>query len=353
MRIGAQRVALALLALVVLPGTTRAADRPAEAAPGDLSLARPTQFVTDETGRLPEHDRRALNERLAAFERETSNQVVFYVARRQPAGLKAETAALRALEEWRVGQAGISNGVVLMLFVGERTMGLAVGAGLDAAIPSALRQRILDEALRPQLRAGNLAGGLDAAAARILPAARQAGYRGIGRTAAETRAAPPVRTPRRGAEPAPLEPSRSFGPGTAALLILGLAAVALTAWLKPFPLPGLVCLVAAGLANTAFLVYSSLSTRVESERIERVVGSLVGVVGLVAISVYRWQGRNSASGSGEPLVSDPAYDEDAWRRSSSSDSYSPSASSSDSSSSSSFSGGGGSGNDGSGTGGSW
>ena len=77
MRIGAQRVALALLALVVLPGTTPAADRPAEAAPGDLSLARPTQFVTDETGRLPEHDRRALNERLAAFERETSNQVVF------------------------------------------------------------------------------------------------------------------------------------------------------------------------------------------------------------------------------------------------------------------------------------
>jgi uncharacterized membrane protein YgcG len=354
MRIGAHRIALALLALVDLAGTARAADRPAEAAPGDLGLARPTQFVTDETGRLPEHDRRALNERLAAFERETSNQVLFYVAQRQPAGLKAETAALRALDEWRVGQAGVSNGVVLLLFVGDRTMGLAVGAGLDAAIPRALRQRILDEALRPQLRAGSLAGGLNAAAARILPAARQAGYRGKGRTAAEAGAQPPVRAPRRPAAPAPQPPPLlySFGPGTAALLLLGLAAVAATGWLSPSPGPGLVCLVLAGLANTGFLVYSSLSARAASDLIERVAGSLAGFVGLIALSVYRRQSRASGAGSSES-VSDSTWDEDAWRRSSSSDSYSSSTYPSDSSSSSEFSGGGGSGSNGSGTGGSW
>jgi uncharacterized protein len=342
------RVALVLIALAA----SGSASASTSERRGGLGIARPTQYVTDETGRvLSEKDRQALNERLAAFERETSNQVVFYLARRQPAGTKAEAAALLALDDWQAGQAGLSNGVVLMLFVEDRTMGLAVGAGLDAALSADVRQRILLETLRPQLRSGNFRGGLYAAAAQILASARQAGYRGKGRTVAETRDAPArpaarsttAPPPRRAAQ-TPAAPSR-FGPGTAVLLVLALAAVGATVHLNPFDLPGLVLFATSGLANTVFLVYASLN-----ERTELVAGSLAAFVVLVAISGYRTQDQIAAIRSDERAASErnrPTDDD--WRR----DTSSSDVSSSSSSSSSGFSGGGGSSAGGSSSGSSW
>jgi uncharacterized membrane protein len=77
-----------------------------------------------------------------------------------------------------------------------------------------------------------------------------------------------------------------FGTGTGVLLALSVAAVALTLFLNPFGAPGFVAFAVAGLANTVFLVRSSLA-----DRTELVAGSIVGFVALIVIASYRNQER--------------------------------------------------------------
>ncbi len=161
----------------------------ASAAPPPVP-PRPAKYVTDNAGVLPPDRAAALNEKLAAFERETSNQVLFWVDRKVPEGTTLEEFANRCAHEWGVGQKGKSNGVTFFLFTEDRKMRMEVGYGLEGAIPDARAHRIDTEVIGPLLKAGDVAGGLDAGADAIFAAARGEPYKGTGRTAAETRGNP-------------------------------------------------------------------------------------------------------------------------------------------------------------------
>jgi uncharacterized protein len=163
---------------LVLPGAAFAAPPPVP--------PRPAKYVTDLAGVLPADRAAALNEKLAAFERETSNQVLFWVDRKVPEGTTLEEFANRCAHEWGVGQKGKSNGVTFFLFTEDRKMRMEVGYGLEGALPDARAHRIDTEIIGPLLKAGDVAGGLDAGADAIFAAARGEPYRGTGRTAAET-----------------------------------------------------------------------------------------------------------------------------------------------------------------------
>jgi uncharacterized protein len=128
-----------------------------------------------------------LNEKLAAFERETSNQVVFWIDRRVPEGTTLEEFANRCVHEWGVGRKGTSNGVAFFLFTDERRMRMEVGYGLEGAIPDARAHRIDSEIIAPLLKEGDVGAALDAGADAIFAAVRGEPYKGTGRTAAENR----------------------------------------------------------------------------------------------------------------------------------------------------------------------
>jgi uncharacterized protein len=163
----------------LLPGAARCAAPPVP--------PKPAKYLTDNAGVVsaPAADR--LNEKLAAFERETSNQVIFWIDRRVPDGTTLEEFANRCVHEWGVGQKGTSNGVAFFLFTDERRMRMEVGYGLEGAIPDARAHRIDTEIIGPLLKAGDVAGGLDAGADAIFAAVRGEPYKGTGKTAAETR----------------------------------------------------------------------------------------------------------------------------------------------------------------------
>lgn len=152
--------------------------------------ARPTKYVTDLVAAIPVDRAQSLNEKLAAFERETSNQVLVYVDGKVPEGTTLEEFANGAFRAWGVGQKGKSNGVVFFLFTGDRKMRMEVGYGLEGALPDARAHRIDTEIIAPLLKAGDVAGGLDAGTDAILAAARGEPYKGTGRTIAETGHAP-------------------------------------------------------------------------------------------------------------------------------------------------------------------
>ena len=147
---------------------------------------KPAKYVTDNAGVVSAPAANRLNEKLAAFERETSNQVIFWIDRKVPEGTTLEEFANRCVHEWGVGQKGKSNGVTFFLFTDERRMRMEVGYGLEGAIPDARAHRIDSEIIAPLLKAGDVGAALDAGADAIFAAVRGEPYKGTGRTAAET-----------------------------------------------------------------------------------------------------------------------------------------------------------------------
>lgn len=151
------------------------------------SLPKPSRYVTDRAGVLPEPRAAALNEKLAAFERQTSDQILVYVDRRVPEGTTLEELGAKSIREWGVGQKGKSNGLIFFVFSDDRKMRVEVGYGLEGAIPDARAHRVTDEIVKPYFRRGDFAGGIEAGVDGLLAAARGEPFAGTGKTAAEAR----------------------------------------------------------------------------------------------------------------------------------------------------------------------
>ena len=163
---------------------------PALASAAFTPPPRPESYATDRAGVLGEARRKALNERLAQFERETSNQVLVYVDRKLPADVTLEEFANRTFRAWKVGQKDKDNGVVFFAFVDDRKMRIEVGYGLEGVIPDARAKQITSGVVVPAFKKGDYGGGIEGASDALMKAARGE-YQGTGATVAE---APPPPT---------------------------------------------------------------------------------------------------------------------------------------------------------------
>lgn len=145
---------------------------------------KPDRYVTDTAGVLPADRAEALNGRLEQFERETSNQIVVWIAPRLPQDAVLEEFTVAVARKWAVGQAGKNNGAVLFVFTQDRKMRIEVGYGLEGPLPDAIAHRIQEEEILPRFRSGDYAGGIEAGVAAMI-AATKGEYKGSGRTVAE------------------------------------------------------------------------------------------------------------------------------------------------------------------------
>lgn len=66
----------------------------------------------------------------------------------------------RLFEEWKIGEAGKDNGILLFTTVGERRVRIEVGYGLEGDIPDITAGQILDEYVVPELRRNQWGPGL-------------------------------------------------------------------------------------------------------------------------------------------------------------------------------------------------
>ena len=165
------------------------------AAPAGAGVAvppRPERYATDRAGVIDATRLAALNERLAQFERDTSNQILVYIDRRVPAGTTLEEFSNAAFNAWGVGQKGKDNGVAVFVFVDDRKVRFEVGYGLEGVIPDARTALIRENDLTPRFRAGDYAGGIEQAVDQLMKAARGEAYQGTGQTAAEAAPSGPL-----------------------------------------------------------------------------------------------------------------------------------------------------------------
>lgn len=115
--------------------------------------------VTDLTGTLQAEQREALDAELAALERDTGAQVaVLMVGSTAPDDIAAY--AMRVFDQWRLGRAGIDDGVLLLVARDDRRVRIEVARGLEGAIPDAAAARIIREYIAPRFRANDWYGGI-------------------------------------------------------------------------------------------------------------------------------------------------------------------------------------------------
>lgn len=146
---------------------------------------KPADFVLDQAGVFTPAARQVLAERLAQFERETSNQILVAVLPRVPDDEALEDFTQRTAEAWGAGTKDRDNGIVLFVFPDSRELRIEVGYGLEGAVPDALAHIIIQDDIVPGFRAGNMAGGIERGVAALM-AATKGEYHGTGRTMAET-----------------------------------------------------------------------------------------------------------------------------------------------------------------------
>ncbi len=127
--------------------------------------------VNDLAGLLSPETRQRLEQKLAAFESETSNQVaVLTVPSLQ--GDTIEQFAIRVTDAWRLGQKGRDNGVLLVLAQAERKVRIEVGMGLQGVLPDITAARIIRETMTPSLKSGNFDQAFSAGVDGIMAATR-------------------------------------------------------------------------------------------------------------------------------------------------------------------------------------
>jgi uncharacterized protein len=314
---------------------------------------KPARYVTDPAGILDPSRANALNEKLAQYERTTSNQILVYVDRSLPPGTTLEEMSAEAIRQWGVGQKGKDNGVILFVFVNDRKMRIEAGYGLEGSLTDAKSKSIIENVIKPKFKIADFTAGVENGVDAIIATIRGEPFEGTGRTVAEPR--------RNGQDSGIWFPIGiiavfvGFFPQLAAGIILGLR---LTSRIKSFgrslrvllPVPTLVLTLAwigftldepAGFNTRALLALALLAGAPLG------FGLLFGVVGgLVQRALINPSGWLISS-----LGSGPSDSSSSFSSSYSSSSFSCSSSSS-SSSSSGFSGGGGSGGGG-GASGSW
>jgi uncharacterized protein len=143
---------------------------------------RPEGRVTDRTGTLTRDQITALERKLAAFERETTNQIAVLLIPSLE-GESLEDYSIRLAEKWRIGQQGRDNGVILLIVKNDRKLRMEVGYGLEGALPDALAGTIIRNEISPRFREGQFYQGIDAGVNAVIAATKgeyKAGPKGKG-----------------------------------------------------------------------------------------------------------------------------------------------------------------------------
>lgn len=152
-----RRFLLAVLLFLGLVGTASAA----------LHFPALTGRVVDEAGILSAPARETLEQKLAAFEEQTTDQVVV-VTLQSLEGDAIEDYGYQLGRAWGIGQKGKNNGVLLIVAPHERKVRIEVGYGLEEVLTDAASKYIIENEILPDFHSGHMEQGVMKGAIAIL-----------------------------------------------------------------------------------------------------------------------------------------------------------------------------------------
>jgi uncharacterized protein len=108
-----------------------------------------------------------LESKLKAFETASGHQV-FVLTVRTTGDRPIDQYAVEVFEKWKLGRAGVDNGVLFVVAVADRRMRFEVGYGLEGILTDAKCARIIREIVVPQLAQGRYEAGVEAGIDAVL-----------------------------------------------------------------------------------------------------------------------------------------------------------------------------------------
>ncbi len=82
-------------------------------------------------------------------------------------GLSIEQASIQIVDQWKLGDAQLDNGVLLLIARDERRIRIEVGQGLEGDLPDAYAKRIITEDIRPFFKSGDFNSGVSVGVFKI------------------------------------------------------------------------------------------------------------------------------------------------------------------------------------------
>jgi uncharacterized protein len=143
-------------ALFLLPFTTTALDVPYL-----------TGRVTDNAQILNDSTRNSLTKRLKAHEDSTGNQVAVLTLPTLE-GESIEEYAVKVFDDWKLGQKGKDNGILVLVVPNDRRMRIEVGYGLEGTLPDSMAGSIIRNAMAPRFKNQDYNGGIEAGITNII-----------------------------------------------------------------------------------------------------------------------------------------------------------------------------------------
>ena len=148
-----------LLAGLVLPASLARAAEP--------EFPQLTGRVVDDAGLLNEGDRQELDRALAAFEKQTGDQIVVATLKSLQ-GLPIEDYGYQLGRHWGIGQKGKDNGALLIVAPEEHDVRIEVGYGLEGELTDARSRTIIESEILPRFKAGDFPAGIKAGVAAMI-----------------------------------------------------------------------------------------------------------------------------------------------------------------------------------------
>lgn len=127
----------------------------------------PDHYVTDYVGALSNDTRASIENELQAYDTSTGHQIIVWIGD-TTGNVPLETWTGESAHQWRVGRRGHDDGAVLFLFMKDRKIRIEVGYGLESALTDADSYRIIQDVIRPRMRAGDVDGAVSSGVAAML-----------------------------------------------------------------------------------------------------------------------------------------------------------------------------------------
>lgn len=162
-----KKIILSFILISLIPSFAAAQDIP--------DPMQPPRMVNDFSGLLNENENRQLEARLQEFYYQTSSQI-YIVILDDLDGYDIAGFSFLLGEQWGIGTKGKDNGILILLNPSpDRKHGdvfIASGYGLEAVVPDAMANRIVDFDMIPHFKELDYYGGLEAAASTIMDLSR-------------------------------------------------------------------------------------------------------------------------------------------------------------------------------------
>ena len=129
--------------------------------------SRGQDYVNDFAELLNYSDKVTIAKFAAELERKTTAQIaVVTIKTTQPETIQG--FSVRLFDQWKIGQKGKDNGVLLLMAIDDRKAWITTGYGLEGAIPDLIANKIVRYEMAPYFKRGQYSEGITKGAVAII-----------------------------------------------------------------------------------------------------------------------------------------------------------------------------------------